>query len=64
MPMSGEVVAVNEDLNGSPQLINQDAFGAGWLVRFRPTKSEEYDALLDTDAYERQCQEEAQKGGH
>ena len=64
MPMSGEIVAVNEHLNSSPQLVNQDAFEAGWLVRFRPTKPEEYDALLDADAYERQCQEEAQKGGH
>jgi len=64
MPMSGEIVAVNDELSSSPQVVNQDAFGAGWLVRFRPTKPEEYDALLDADAYERQCQEEAQKGGH
>jgi glycine cleavage system H protein len=64
LPMSGEIVAVNEELSASPQLVNQDAFGAGWLVRFRATKPDEYDALLDADAYERLCQEEAQKGGH
>jgi len=62
MPMSGEIVAVNEALTDKPQLVNEDAFGEGWLVRFRPTKPEEYDSLLDAATYQKQCEEE--KGGH
>ena len=64
MPISGEIVAANEKLRDSPQLVNEDSFGAGWLVRLRPSNPEQYEALLDADAYEKQCQEEAQKGGH
>jgi glycine cleavage system H protein len=64
MPVSGEIVAVNERLRDAPQLVNEDSFGAGWLVRLRPSNPEQYEALLDADAYEKQCQEEAQQGGH
>ncbi len=56
MPISGEIIAVNEKLSDAPQLVNEDAFGAGWLVRIRPSNPEQYDALLDADAYEKQCQ--------
>ena len=63
MPMSGEILAVNEELEDSPQLVNEDPFGKGWFVRFHPSKSEEYDALLDAADYEKHCQEEAEKGG-
>jgi glycine cleavage system H protein len=63
MPMSGEILAVNEELEDSPQLVNEDPFGAGWFVRFRPSKPEEYKALMDAEAYEKHCQEEAEKGG-
>jgi glycine cleavage system H protein len=62
MPMSGEILAVNDELADKPQLINEDPFGKGWLVRFRPSKPEEYDSLLDAAAYQKQCEEE--KGGH
>ncbi len=64
MPVSGEIVAVNEKLSDTPQLVNEDPFGAGWLVRLRPSNPEQYEALWDADAYEKHCQEEAQKGGH
>jgi len=64
MPMSGEILAVNEQLENSPQLVNEDPFGKGWFIRFRPSKPEEYAALLDAEAYEKHCQEEAEKGGH
>jgi len=56
MPISGEIIAVNEKLSDAPQLVNEDAFGAGWLVRIRPSNPEQYDALLDAGAYEKQCQ--------
>ena len=62
MPMSGEILAVNDELADKPQLVNEDPFGKGWLVRFRPSKPEEYDTLLDAAAYQKQCEED--KGGH
>jgi len=64
IPVSGEIIAVNERLSDAPQLVNEDSFGTGWLVRLRPSNPEQYDALLDADAYEKQCQEAVQQGGH
>ena len=63
MPMSGEILAANKELEDSPQLVNEDSFGAGWFVRFRPSKPEEYESLMDAEAYEKHCQEEAEKEG-
>lgn len=51
-PLSGEVVAVNEDLGSSPEAINEDPYGAGWLVRVKLTNPSEIDGLLDAAAYE------------
>ncbi len=64
MPMSGEIVAVNQQLADMPQLVNEDPFGKGWFVRLRPSGPEEYEALMDAAAYEKHCREEAEKGGH
>ncbi len=50
-PMSGEVVAVNEDLRERPVTINDDPYGAGWLVKVRLAAPAEREALLDRDAY-------------
>jgi glycine cleavage system H protein len=50
-PLSGEIVAVNDALVDSPQLINEDPYGAGWLVRIKLSDPAERDALLDADAY-------------
>jgi glycine cleavage system H protein len=51
-PLSGEIVAVNEELGDSPERINEDPYGEGWLVRVRLSDPSEVDALLDADAYE------------
>jgi glycine cleavage system H protein len=51
-PLSGEVVAVNELLNDSPDAINQDPYGDGWLVRVRVADATEIDALLSAEAYQ------------
>jgi glycine cleavage system H protein len=51
-PVGGEVVEVNGVLEDHPELINQDAFGAGWLVRLRMNNPDEMRALMDGDAYE------------
>ncbi|MBC3458156.1 glycine cleavage system protein GcvH [Pseudomonas mosselii] len=53
MPLTGEVVAVNEDLNDSPELVNEDPLGEGWFFRFIPADMSEVNALLDQDAYDR-----------
>ena len=50
-PVSGEVVAVNEDLEDSPELVNSDAFGDGWLFKVKLSDSAELDALLDAEGY-------------
>lgn len=51
-PVSGEVVASNADLGGQPELINQDPYGAGWLMRIRPDDKTQFAAMLDARAYE------------
>jgi glycine cleavage system H protein len=50
-PLSGEIVEVNDALTGSPQSINEDPYGAGWLVKVRLSDASERDALLDASAY-------------
>jgi glycine cleavage system H protein len=50
-PLSGEIVAVNEALDDSPETINEDPYGEGWLVRVKLTQPAEADDLLDADAY-------------
>jgi len=51
-PVSGEVVAGNADLGGQPELINQDPYGTGWIMRIRPDDKAQFAALLDAKAYE------------
>ena len=54
-PVSGEVVEVNEALEGDPQLINKDAM-ANWIVKIRLADAAELDDLMDEAAYEAFCQ--------
>jgi glycine cleavage system H protein len=51
-PLSGEVVAVNDGLGDSPDAINEDPYGEGWLVKVKLSDPGEQDALLDSAAYE------------
>ncbi|HET6831129.1 MAG TPA: glycine cleavage system protein GcvH [Solirubrobacterales bacterium] len=50
-PLSGEVLAVNEDAGTNPELINTDPYGQGWMVRVRLSDPGEADQLLDAAAY-------------
>ena len=52
LPMGGEITAVNETLEDTPELVNQDPYGAGWMIRFRPSDPDEFDGLMDGSAYE------------
>lgn len=51
-PVAGEIVATNAALADTPERINQDPYGAGWLFRMRPDNSSDVNALLDAQAYE------------
>ena len=51
-PLSGEIVEVNEALGDSPEQINEDPYGEGWLVRVRLGDQSELEELLDREAYE------------
>jgi glycine cleavage system H protein len=52
MPLTGEIVEINEDLEDSPELVNQDPYGAAWFVRMAIADLAELDELLDADAYQ------------
>ncbi len=52
-PVSGKIVEVNEDLNSSPNLINEDPYGKGWLFKIELSKPEELEELLSAEEYER-----------
>jgi glycine cleavage system H protein len=51
-PVSGTVVAVNDALSSSPEALNQDPYGAGWLCEIEMSDSSQVDALLDAAAYQ------------
>ncbi len=52
-PLSGEIVEVNQSLRDSPEAVNEDPYGEGWLVKVRLSAPAEIDSLMDADAYER-----------
>jgi glycine cleavage system H protein len=51
-PLSGEVLEVNEQLGDQPEVVNQDPYGAGWLVRVRLSDPAEADQLMDASEYQ------------
>jgi glycine cleavage system H protein len=51
-PVAGEVVATNDALAGSPELVNTDPFGEGWMLRVRLADASQLDGLMDAAAYE------------
>ena len=53
MPLSGEIVAVNEQLEDEPELVNSDPYGEGWLIKFKPSDLSEWDSLLSPAEYEK-----------
>jgi glycine cleavage system H protein len=57
-PVSGTIVEVNQALADKPEIINEDAFGQGWLYVVEPSNPEELEELLDPDQYAQQLDEE------
>ncbi|HXG25944.1 MAG TPA: glycine cleavage system protein GcvH [Candidatus Binatia bacterium] len=51
-PLSGEVIEVNGELAGNPELVNSDPFGAGWMIKVKVADAGQVDGLLDAAAYE------------
>lgn len=57
-PISGKVVAVNEELEDSPELVNNDAFGDGWMYRVKADDVAEVENLLDAEGYQNSIDED------
>ena len=53
MPVSGKVIAINEELADTPELVNSEPFAAAWLVKLELSDSSELDNLMDAAAYEK-----------
>ena len=51
LPMSGEIIEFNEALEATPEVVNNDPYGAGWMVKVRVSDASEFEALLDAAAY-------------
>ncbi len=53
MPVSGEVLEFNEELENQPEIINKDPFGEGWIIKIKLTDKGELDELLSADGYKK-----------
>lgn len=51
IPVAGEVLEQNEALADQPELVNQDPYGEGWLIKIKPAADADFDALLDAEGY-------------
>ena len=51
-PVTGEIVARNDALDATPELVNTDPYGGGWLFEVVPASTEQLEGLLDSDAYQ------------
>ncbi|MDX2001530.1 MAG: glycine cleavage system protein GcvH [Chitinophagales bacterium] len=51
MPVTGKVLELNKDLEGSPELVNQDPYGKGWMIKIQLSNPAELDSLMDSAAY-------------
>ena len=59
VPISGEIIATNELLEDSPELVNSDPYGDGWFFRIKLADATELDGLLDAQAYGEFCEDES-----
>lgn len=51
-PISGEIVAINDELVDSPELANEDPYGKAWFFKIKPTNPDDYDGLMSSDEYQ------------
>ncbi|GAA0528603.1 glycine cleavage system protein GcvH [Chitinophaga japonensis] len=52
LPVAGTINEVNPELDASPELVNQDPYGAGWMIKMTVSNPADVDALLDAEAYQ------------
>lgn len=57
-PISGEIVAVNQDLGSAPEKVNEEPYGAGWMLRVKLKSPSELEGLLTAEQYEKEIAEE------
>ena len=57
-PVSGEVVAVNDELAANPALVNQEPYGEGWMIRLKPHEAADFNRLLSNQDYEKLLEEQ------
>ena len=55
-PISGKVIAINENLSSDPALVNKDAFGGGWMIKVKPSNPAELGKLLDAATYQKKIE--------
>ena len=53
MPLSGEVVEMNKDIDSAPESVNQDPYGKGWMIKIKMTNPAEVSELLSVDDYKK-----------
>jgi len=53
LPVAGEVIELNADLEDNPELVNKDPYGKGWIIKIKPASIEDINHLLDADAYKK-----------
>jgi glycine cleavage system H protein len=58
MPVSGTITATNTSLEKTPETINKDPYGEGWMIKFKPDSAADLDSLLDAQAYEQFLKDE------
>ena len=51
LPIAGEIIEFNEDLERNPETVNSDPYGKGWMIKIKVSNPADYDALLDNEAY-------------
>ena len=52
-PISGNVISINDEIEDTPDLVNTDPYGEGWLIKMSPTKNEQKEELMDADEYKK-----------
>jgi len=52
MPVSGEIIEFNEDIEGTPEDVNEDAYGKGWMVKIKMSDTSELEGLLSAEEYQ------------
>ena len=52
-PISGDIISINDEIEDTPDLVNTDPYGEGWLIKISPTKNEQKEKLMDADEYKK-----------